>query len=67
LKDSYQENEKKQILKYLDDLEENPVIKDYNSPQERNSAAIKFKKRLCGNTKTEVVNIQKLQQKGIEL
>jgi hypothetical protein len=68
LKKSYQENEKKQILKYLDDLEENnPVIKDYNSLQERKSAAIKFKKRLCDNAKTKVVNIQKLQQKGIEL
>jgi hypothetical protein len=68
LKDTYQENEKKQILKYLDDLEENnPVIKGYNSLQERKSAAIKFKKRLCDNAKTKVVNIQKLQQKGIEL
>jgi hypothetical protein len=39
----------------------------FNSLQERKSAAIKFKKRLCGNAKTKAVNIQKLQQKGFAL
>ena len=58
VKDTYQESEEKQILKYLDDLEENnPVIKGYNSLLERKNSAISFQKRLCGNAKIRAKNI----------
>ena len=61
VKDFNQESEKKQILKYLDELEENnPIIKSYNSLQDRKNSAINFKKRLSDNAKTKAENIKKL-------
>jgi len=52
VKDFNQESRKKQILKYLDDLEENnPIIKGYNNLQERKNSVIRFSKRLQGKDK----------------
>ncbi len=49
LKDEYTDTEKNSILKYLDESEENnPIIKGFNSLQNRKNSAIEFGQRLNG-------------------
>jgi hypothetical protein len=49
IKDDYDDYEEKEMLKYLDKLEENnPIINGDNSLQSRRTSAIKFEQRLSG-------------------
>ena len=52
IKEDYDDNEKEEMLKYLDRLEENnPIIDGVNSLQARKMSAINFQVRLTGKHK----------------
>lgn len=62
IKDSYSENETKEILNYLDKLEENnPIISGYNSLQSRRKSAIKFEQMLAGTHRNPTKSIKHLR------
>ena len=58
LKGDYQDSERKDILKYLDNLEENyPLVIGVNTLQERKVSAIRFGQRLSGKSNWREVEI----------
>lgn len=63
LKENYTEYtdiESDEILKYLDNLEENnPIIKGYNSLQKRRLSAINFEQRLSGNRQPAINQLKR--------
>jgi hypothetical protein len=49
-----------ELLKYLDNLEENnPIIKGYNSLQKRRLSAINFEQRLAGNRQPAIDQLKR--------
>lgn len=59
--DDYSNNEKDDILNYLDKLEEdNPIIHGYNSLKQRKTAAISYKEKLAAKRRSNNIPIHSL-------